>query len=234
MAHRNGRSSLLFFVLACLSAPGRALSADGALAFKLGSFFPGGESELWTVNTETFDFDVGDFNYLMGGVELDLELTNHLDIAIGFDGYSRRVDSTYRDFVRDDGTEIFQSFKLKVLPITGGLRFLPVGKFRRLIPHVALGAGLYYFDYQEQGDFINSASLQIFPGAFSDRGLVPGIQAGAGAEYLFSEGIDPGEGWYLFGQFRRHWVSAELAGDFTEEDLDLGGSEIAFGLSLRF
>jgi hypothetical protein len=233
MKHPNRLSSLLL-VLAWLSAPDPALSADGALVFKLGSFFPGGESELWTVNTETFDFDVGDFNYLMGGVELDIELTNYLDVAIGFDGYSRRVDSAYRDFVRDDGDEISQSFKLKVLPITGGLRFLPAGKFRRLIPHVAVGAGLYYFDYQERGDFISTGSSQIFLGTFSDRGLVPGLQAGAGAEYRFSEGIDPGEGWYFFGQFRRHWVSADLADDFTGEKLDLGGSEFAFGLSLRF
>ncbi len=233
MAHPDRVRSLLL-VLASLSAPGPARAADGALVFKLGSFFPGGESQVWTLNTETFDFDVGDFNYWTGGVELDLELTNYLDVAIGFDGYSRRVESTYRDFVRDDGAEITQSFKLKVLPITGGLRLLPLGKFRKLIPHVAVGTGLYYFDYQEEGDFINGTSFDVLPGTFHDRGLVPGLQAGAGAEYRFSEGIDPGEGWYLFGQYRHHWVSAELAGDFTGEKLDLGGSEIAFGLSVRF
>jgi hypothetical protein len=233
MAHPDRVRSLLL-VLASLSAPGPALSADGALVFKLGSFFPGGDSQVWTLNTETFDFDVGDFNYWMGGVELDLELTNYLDVAIGFDGYNRRVESTYRDFVRDGGAEIPQNFKLKVLPITGGLRLLPLGKFRKLIPHVAVGTGLYYFDYQEEGDFIDGTSFEVFPGTFHDRGFVPGLQAGAGAEYMFSEGIEPGEGWYLFGQFRRHWVSAELAGDFTGEKLDLGGAEIAFGLSLRF
>lgn len=230
----RSRLSFLLFVLAWLCAAGPALSADGALVFKLGSYFPGGGSELWTVNTETFDFDVGDFNYWMGGVELDLELTNYLDVAIGFDGYSRRVDSTYRDFVRDDGAEIPQSFKLKVLPVTGGLRFLPMGKSRRVIPHVAIGTGLYYFDYQEQGDFINRTSFAVFPGTFHDNGLALGLQAGAGAEYRLSDGIDPGEGWFVFGQYRRHWASAELAGDFGGEALDLGGSELAFGVSLRF
>jgi len=233
MAHPDRVRSLLL-VLASLSAPGPARATDGALVFRLGSFFPGGESQVWTLNTETFDFEVADFNYVMGGVELDLELTNYLDVAIGFDGYSRRVDSTYRDFVRDDGTDIPQSFKLKVLPITAGLRFLPLGKFRKLIPHVAVGAGLYYFEYLEEGDFINATSFEVFPGTFQDRGLDPGLLAGAGAEYRFSKGIDPGEGWYLFGQFRRHWVSAELKRDFGGENLELGGDEFAFGLSLRF
>lgn len=230
----NKLPRFLLPALLCLSAARPALCADGALVFKLGSYFPGGASELWAVNTETFNFDVADFRYLMGGIELDLELTNYLDVAVGLDAYSRQVGSNYRDFVRADGTDIAQTFKLKVLPITVGLRFLPLRKFRKLIPHVALGAGLYYFDYQEQGDFISTASSQIFPGTFSDRGLVPGVQAGAGAEYRFSEGIDPGEGWFVFGQFRRHWASAELAGEFTGEKLDLGGSELAFGLSLRF
>ena len=233
MAHLKALSSLLFVVV-WLSAPGAALSADGALVFKLGSFFPGGASELWAVNAETFDFDVGDFNYLMGGVELDLELTNYLDIAVGLDGYSRRVDSKYRDFVRDDGTEIPQRFKLKVLPITGGLRFLPLRKFRKLVPHIGAGAGLYYFDYEEQGEFINFTSFEILTGTSGDTGLVPGFHLAAGAEYMFSEGIDPGEGWFVFGQFRRHWASTQLAGDFNREKLDLGGNELAFGVSLRF
>lgn len=211
-----------------------ALAADGALVFKLGSFFPGGQSERWNLNVDTFDFEVADFNYLMGGVELDLALTSYLDVAIGLDGYSRSVDSNYRDFVREDGTEIQQRFKLKVLPITGGLQLLPLRRFRRFIPHVGAGGGLYYFDYQEGGEFINDTSFEIAPGAFGDTGLVPGLYLSAGAEFMFSEGIDPGQGWFVFGQLRRHWASTELAGAFDHQELDLGGTELAFGVSLRF
>lgn len=211
-----------------------ALAADGALVFKLGSFFPGGSSEFWAVNTETFDFEVGDFNYVMGGVELDLALTSYLDIAIGFDGYSRRVDSKYRDFVREDGSPIQRSFRLKVLPITGGLQFLPLRRFRRFIPHLGAGGGLYYFDYHEEGEFINGASFEIYPDTFGDSGLVPGLHVSGGAELMFSEGIDPGEGWFIFGHLRKHWASTELAGDIGRQELDLGGTELAFGVSLRF
>ncbi len=233
MTHRNVFSFLLVAVLS-LTAPVAGISADGALVFKLGSFFPDGASELWTVNTESFDFEVADFNYVMGGVELDLALNSYLDIGIGFDGYSRQVDSNYRDFIRGDGTQIQQRFKLKVLPITGGLQFLPLRRFRRFIPHVGAGGGLYYFDYHQEGEFINGTSFEIYPDTFRDSGLVPGFYANAGAELMFSEGIDPGEGWFVYGHLRQHWASTELAGDFDRQNLDLGGTEIAFGVSLRF
>jgi hypothetical protein len=208
--------------------------ADGALIFKLGSFFPEGGSDLWQSNVDTFDFNVSDFNYVMGGVELDLGLNSYLDVAVGFDGYSRSVGSRYVDFVREDGTDIVQSFKLKVLPITGGIRFLPIRKFHRFIPHVTAGAGLYYFNYEEAGEFVNLMSMEIIPGTFGESGITPGAYAGAALEYMFSSGIDPGQGWFVFAEFRRHWASAELGGDFEKEEIDLGGSQLAFGVSLRF
>jgi hypothetical protein len=231
---RDITSPFVPVLLFCLGAAGNALGADGALVFKLGAYSPGGQSELWNGNVGTFDLEVGDFNYLMGGIELDLAVASYLDVAVGFDGYSRRVDSNYRDFVREDGTQIQQSFKLKVLPITGGLQFLPLRRFRRLIPRVGAGAGLYYFDYQESGEFITGSSFQIVPGSFGDTGVVPGVHVSAGAEFMFSEGIDPGEGWFVFGQFRRHWASVELPGEFDHQELDLGGTELGFGVSLRF
>jgi len=217
-----------------LFSPAYAGAGHGALLFRFGSFSPDGNSELWDLNRETFDFDVADFNYVMGGVELDLQLKSYLDVAIGFDGYSRRVSSQYRDFIREDGTEIAQRFKLKVLPITGGLRYLPVQKFHRFIPHVAAGVGLYYYDYQEDGEFINLSSMVIFDDTFRSRGLAPGAYLAAGLEFMISEGIDPGQGWFVFGEFRRHWATTELGGDFDAEDLNLGGSQLAFGVSLRF
>ena len=126
MAHPESLRRVLPALLLSVASVRPALPADGALLFKLGSFFPGGQSERWNQNVETFDLQVADFNYVTGGLELDLALTSYLDVAIGFDGYSRQVDSNYRDFVRADGTEIQQRFKLKVLPITGGLQFLPL------------------------------------------------------------------------------------------------------------
>jgi hypothetical protein len=226
--------TFFLFVAALFFGHSYALAGHGALLFRLGAFSPSGESELWDLNVQAFDLDVSDFTHVMGGVALDLQLKTYLDISVGLDGYSRRVSSQYRDFIRDDGTEIQQSFKLKVLPITGGLRFLPVQKFHKFIPHVAAGIGLYYFDYQEEGEFINRSSFEIFGDAFRDRGITPGAYVGAGLEFRVSEGIDPGQGWFVFGQFRRHWATTELSGDFDTEELDLGGNELAFGVALRF
>lgn len=220
---------LAFFFLAVETAQAR-----GALVFKFGWFSPAGESQLWEDNLETFDFQLDDFNYVMGGVELGIELKELLDVTIGFDGYSRRVSSQYRDFVREDGTEIEQDFQLKIFPITGGFRFLPLGKFHKFIPYVAAGGALYYFDYQEEGEFIDFGTFDVFSDTFRDSGLTLGGYAGAGLEFLLSEGIDEGQGWFVFAEFRRHWVGVELAGDFKGDQLDLGGYQWGFGVSLRF
>ena len=174
-------ATLFIFVGLLFLAPPYAVAGHGALLFRLGAFSPTGDSELWDHNVQTFDFDVADFNYVMGGIELDLQLKSYLDVAIGFDGYSRRVSSQYRDFIREDGTEIEQSFKLKVLPITGGLRFLPLRKFHKFIPHVATGVGLYYFDYQEDGEFIRAASITLI-----DTGTEVSRTSGITEDGLFS------------------------------------------------
>ncbi len=228
---------LTFFLLLCLLGSVPAMVADGALAFKLGSFFPGGESGFWQRNLEAFDFEVRDFNAVMGGVELGIEISDYLDVAVGFDGYSRQVGSRYRDLVRVDGSDIVRDFELKVFPITGGLRFLPLLKFGRFLPVLSAGLGLYYYDYQEQGDFVDLETSVIKPNDSRDRGLVPGGYIGAGLEVLIFEGIDRGQGWYGFADFRRHWAAAKLSMDEVDNEpanLDLGGIQVAFGLTLRF
>lgn len=220
---------LAFFFLAVETAQAR-----GALVFKLSWFSTAGESQLWEDNLQTFDFQIDDFNHVMGGVELGIELKELLDVTIGFDGYSRRVGSQYRDFVREDRTEIEQDFQLKLFPITGGFRFLPLGKFHKFIPYVAAGGALYYFDYQEEGEFIDFGTFEVFSDSFRDSGLTLGGYAGAGLEFLISEGIDEGQGWFVYGEFRRHWVGVTLGDDFEDNELDLGGNQWGFGVTLRF
>jgi hypothetical protein len=81
-----------------LFIPAQAL-AGGSLTFRLGVFSPEAQSEFWQTNLETFAFDAGDFNYFTGGIELAVGLTSVVDVALGVEGYSRTVRSTYRDFI---------------------------------------------------------------------------------------------------------------------------------------
>lgn len=206
-----------------------AFAEADSFAFRIGQFAPKGSSDLWEENVATFNVEVKDFNYIFGGGEFTFELNEFADFAMGVDIYSRRVSTHYREFVRDDGTEVRQDVKLSVIPVTAGLRFLPIGKFHVVYPYVAGGFGLYAYEYVEDGEFIDFATWDIFGARFRDSGVGFGGYAAAGLEVRVSHGFA------VFGEFRRHWVWAEHGGDFRDYgDFDLDARQIAFGFMFRF
>jgi hypothetical protein len=196
---------------------------------RLGLFSPRGDSRLWSENVRTFDYVVSDFNWLFGGAEFAFELNEFLDFAIGVDGYNRSVASRYRDFVRDDGTEVLQGVNLRVAPLTFGARFFPVGKFHVLLPYVAGGLGLYPFEYRERGDFIDFETTEIFGATYYDRGVGTGVYLAAGLEASLASSVS------LVGEYRRHFASAGHSGDFgSYGDFDLDAGQLSLGFTFRF
>jgi hypothetical protein len=206
-----------------------ALAEAGSFAFRIGQFAPKGESDLWAENVATFNVEVDDFNYVFGGGEFTFELSEFADFAMGVDIYSRRVSTHYREFVRDDGTEVRQDMKLSVIPLTAGVRFMPIGKFHVVFPYVAGGFGLYVYEYVEEGEYIDFATWDIFGARFQDNGVGYGGYAAAGLEARVSQGFS------VFGEYRRHWVLVQHGGDFRDYgDFDLDATQIAFGFVFRF
>ena len=200
-----------------------------SFSVRLGLFSPRGDSRLWVENVETFDYAVTDFNSLFAGVEFDLELNEYVDIAMGADGYSRTVASRYRDFVRDDGSEVVQNVRLRVVPLTAGVRFFPAGKFHALLPYVTAGLGIYVYEYREEGEFIDFTTSEIFGAVFYDRGVTAGLYAAAGLEASLSPGFS------VFGEFRRHFARADHGGDFASfGELDLDATQLSVGITFRF
>ena len=200
-----------------------------SFSIRLGLFSPRGDSQLWAENVGTFDYRVNDFNSLFAGVAFDVELNEYVDVEMGVDGYSRTVASRYRDFVRDDGSEVVQDIRLRVAPIILGVRFFPAGKFHVLLPYVSGGLGLYVYEYREEGEFIDFETTEIFGAAFYDRGVGAGLYAAAGLEASLTPGF------LVFGEFRRHFVRAEHGGDFASfGDFDLGATQLGFGITFRF
>ena len=221
------RLSIAIAALTTLFLP-QAAQAN-SFTVRLGYLSPRGESRLWSENVATFDYVVNDFNSLFGGAEFGLELNEFLDLAVGVDGYHRSVDSHYRDFVRDDGTEVIHDVSLRVVPITFGARFFPVGKFHLLLPYVAGGFGLYPFEYRERGEFIDFQTAEIFGATYEDRGVGTGAFAAAGLEASLTRSV------FVVGEYRRHFASAGHSGEFGNYgDFDLASGQVSFGFTFRF
>ena len=220
------RLAVLLCVISFLPVP---LASAHSVAFRLGRFAPRIDSSLWAENLETFTLARGDFDALAGGVELAIELNEYLDLAFGVESSSRTAFTSYRDFVRDDSTEIIQDLSLRTIPVTAGLRLLPIGKSHRIFPYVSGGAGFYFYEYREEGEFIDFSNFDIFNDTFVDRGLAYGAYLACGVEARVSPMI------FVFGEYRRHWARGTHEGDFRGfGSFDLAAHQGSFGVKLRF
>ena len=74
--------------------------------------------------------------------------------GVGVNYYQRTVPSVYRDVVSDDGFEIAQELKLRVIPISATIRFLPIGR-GGVEPYVGAGIGIFPWRYSEVGEFVD-------------------------------------------------------------------------------
>lgn len=227
---QDAMRAYLALVFAALALSPSVPVEASSLAVRLAGLLPRGESRLWEENIDTFDIGLDDFVSGCGGVEFAYDLNEFFDLAVGVDGCtSGGVESRYRDFVREDGTEIEQTLRLTVVPLTFGVRFLPLGKFRSVIPYVAGGFGLYPYEYREEGEFIDFETFDIFGDVFRDRGLGTGFYGAGGMEFGLSRTF------LLFGELRRHFVRSEHEDDFEGfGDFDLDATQVNFGFAVRF
>jgi opacity protein-like surface antigen len=226
-----------------LAAPARAGSrgTDGAFNFRLGGFFPSGDSAFWKANEQAFTLDHSDFNGAIGGVGYLASINNYLEFGVGVDLYSETQRSADRNFTDQSGNPIFHDTRLSLAPVTVDVRFLPAGRYkqtgregryhvRRPVPYLGAGVGLDYWQYEETGDFVASDNSIVF-----DRSQTSGLDfekhVMAGIEFPVAPN------WNLTFEARQSWAKATPGGPFTTINpgsLDLGGTMVFVGGSIRF
>ncbi|MGE3277254.1 MAG: hypothetical protein AB7O67_19235 [Vicinamibacterales bacterium] len=188
------------------------------------------EGDVLNVNREIFLFDVSDFGSATVGAEWVVPVGEYLE-AGGRVGFVRRtVPSVYRDYVRPDGTEIEQDFRLRTVPISGTLRILPLGRSAPIQPYVGGGIVLVSYRYSETGDFIDFSDPVNLP-VFRDSYVASGTAVGAEAVF----GLRVPAGPLAFGgEVRYQKAEADLSNDFLGSKLDLGGLHWLGTISFRF
>ncbi len=234
-------AGLALMFVAGSSAPARAQSgiAEDAFQFRFGWFFPSGGGEVWNENEEVFTLEASDFDSFQFGMSYVKGLTGHLELGINFDWYSETVFSSYRDWVDERGFPINHDTRLERLPLTADLRWLPAGRYRsrpggnvlRPVFYLGAGAGVNFWEYREQGDFLDFAfdPPEVFYASFRDSGEALTVYVLAGAEWPMS----PSFNFAIEGRYS--WSDDTLGSDFAGlGDLELGGTAIFGGLSWRF
>jgi hypothetical protein len=225
-----------------LAAAAPAQAQDQGFSVSLGYFAPRGEGgrvdgDVLNANRcvdtaflcEPLLFDVGDFGGATIGGEYVIGVGQYVEAAVGAGFYQRTVPSIYEFVTRPDGSEIEQDLKLRVVPLTATLKFVPTGRDAGLQPYVGAGIAALRWSYSETGEFVDAVDSSIFRDSFSAEGteiapvIFGGIRGPIGASTM------------LGGEVRYQRADVELPEDeFLGDRLDLGGLTFQATLTWRF
>lgn len=176
-------------------------------------------------------FEVKDFNYVTFGGEWLYAVSNYLETGVGIGYYARTVPSVYDDLVNVNGNEIAQDLKLRMVPITATVRFLPIGRRGPVEPYVGAGVGFVNWRYSESGEFVDSSDGSIFRETYKADGTAVGPVILGGLRFPAGDALTVGV------EYR--WQKAEGDTKPAESQLlgskiDLGGQSINFTMHVRF
>ena len=229
-------------LLGLLAASAPAQAQDQGFSISLGYFALRGESSRVSGDVLNADrcidsaflcepllFDVGDFGGATIGGEYLIGIGNYVEAGIGAGFYQRTVPSIYEFRTRPDDTEIAQDLKLRVVPLTATLQFVPTGRDASFQPYVGAGIAALRWTYSETGEFVDAVTSEIFRDSFTANGtevapiIFGGLRAPVGASMM------------LGGEVRYQKAEAELpTEEFLGDRLDLGGLTFQANLSWRF
>ena len=226
---------MLVILLVILVGAAPAHAQQQSVTFTLGYFAVRGEDarisdDVLVENLDLFAFRLGDFNNASAGAEWLMGLGEYLEAGVGLGFYRRTVASTYDDFVDVDGSEIEQDLKLRVIPFTTTIRFLPFGRSAALQPYVGGGLGIYAWRYSEVGDFIDFSDFAVFRDRFVAEGNDVGPVVLAGVRMPFGSRFAVG------GELRYQTLQGTVGVEngFLEERIDLGGLTAQATLQVKF
>jgi opacity protein-like surface antigen len=208
--------------------------AKNSVGFNLGYFAVRGtadrvEGDVLLADLASLEFDIGDFSGFTFGGEWLYGFGDFLEAGVGVGYYQKTVTSAYRDLMNVNGSLILQDLRLKIVPITATVRFLPVGRAAAVQPYVGAGLGIFPWKYSEVGEFVDENN-DIFQDRFIGDGTAFGPVVLGGVRFPIGDAFTTGV------EFR--WQKAE--GDTSDirgllgDKIDLGGWSSSWTMHVRF
>ena len=206
-----------------------------AIGFTVGGFFLRGldardERDTILADSDSLAFQLKDFNGVSVGGEWLVGLTDYLEAGVGVGFYQKTVPTVYADFENDNGSEIEQDLKLRIVPLTATVRFLPIGR-GGVEPYLGVGIGAFNWRYSEIGQFVDFTDNSIFPGRFIAKGTAVGPVVLGGIRGPIGEALSVG------GELRWQKATGDTGGiaeGFLGDKIDLGGWHALLTMHIRF
>ena len=214
-------------------------SAQQQLSFSVGGFSPRSEDartrgDVLVNNLDFLAFNIKDFSGPLFGAEYLAALGDKFDAGLGVGFYQRSVPTVYLRDINANGSEIEQTMKLRVIPFSATVRFLPMGHHNGVEPYIGAGVGVFNYRYSETGQFL-ATDRSIFRGNFVGSGTATGPVILGGIRV-------PVGSWGVGGEIRYQSASGTLPADQdfagtrngVGPKLDLGGLTYTFTINVRF
>lgn len=213
-----------------------AAQAVQSLHLGAGLFAPRGydarsADDVWVENLNTLAFDLKEFRGASVHGEWTVTFQDRIEIGIGAGYYQRTVPSLYRDWINIDGNEIEQDLRLRIVPISGVVRFLPFGRAGTVQPYVGGGVSALRWRYSETGEFIDfSEGFEVFRDRYVANGTALGGVVLGGLRLPIN-----GDIYALNTELRYQFGEGDL-GDrgFLTDRIDLSGLHFTVGFQIRF
>jgi len=208
--------------------------AQSSVNFYVGGFVNKGEAGrdrqdvLWN-DLDFLSFNISDFNGPTAGAEYLVGLGEHFDGGLGVGVYSRTVPSVYADFVNSNGSELEQDLKLRMVPFTATVRWLPLGHTSGFEPYIGAGVAVINYHYSESGQFVDFTDNSVFRDTFTGSGTATGPTILGGVRVPIGN-LSVG------GEIRWQKALGDLPADqdFAGDKIDLGGVNYLATFRIRF
>jgi hypothetical protein len=210
---------------------------DARFSIHAGYSRAGAGGDLFDEVTTNLSLDKSDFSGPTIGGELAMTLSPRLDLALQVDYAGITKGSDYRHFA-ENGAPIRQTTTFRRVPITANIRayLLPrgrdIGKLAwipaSVVPWIGAGGGAMWYQFKQQGDFVDLSNLNIYSDFFDSNGWTPTLQGMGGVDINLSTRLA------FTADLRYNWARADLGRDFVGYNkIDLSGVSTALGFTIR-
>ncbi len=224
----------------------RGADSRHAIGFTFGGFFPTGndgrdDQDVILANSFVLSawdspgerLNAHEFSDVTFGAEYTFAVSEFLEAGFGVGYHKQTVPTYYTDLVNTNGSEIEQDLRLRTVPVTATIRFLPVGRSGPVQPYVGGGLAIVNWHYSEIGEFVDDNDL-----VFSNRSD-PFVADGTsfGPVVLGGVRFPIGDALMIGGELRYQWATGSTGGfdnGFLGNKIDLGGTTANFTIHFRF
>jgi hypothetical protein len=196
------------------------------------------KSDLFDFVIENLTVERGAFSGPSIGGDMAVRLAPRFDLSFGVDYSAAVKNSDDRRYEDNNNLPIEQTTSFRRVPLmanamlylaprgrsVGTLAWIPA----RVVPWIGAGAGTMWYRFQQEGDFVDYQTLNVFTTRLQSSGWAPAFQGLGGVDVTISPRLG------FTADARYLWAKADLSSDFRGFDrIDLSGITGSLGLTIR-